>query len=381
MSTLLKYFEQEDNNLGIYAFEVGDAIIQVHKPTDEQVLYLRDVFYPTASENNISGAIPVRMQGIERSVSPSEIDELVSRGHIVLYKDGYYHGEISSEIKFIANPTTGFVNFTTQNGREIFHRFVGTGTKYAIASYTKAHVFWEFYRKHPELMVSHSSSIKHTPSDSGIVLSTSDRGDRNNRTFGKTTVALSMITRDRNKFAFCSNDEVIITSDQGHLSPFAFPNEISIMGSGLSSMFSKSRLPDLLTWNEKDLIRQDTRYYTTHGGLARAQYQVSGLPNIVFWAFIDLRLDNRTCHINELRPIDAFDKFDNTLFDDRILLARSRAKHLGEMASQLGVEVSNKPEIDTRYYFEMLVASGVRFIEITGSVDPDLIFESVSKIF
>lgn len=377
MVEIARYTEFTENQKQTMEFSVAGFPFELVNPSLEQQRYVRDTFFPAMQEAEGGVEKLAGMEGVEAVLERDTILQFVEKLSNVTFEKGYYFGEVAPEISFVTIPEYGFINFTFSKAGETFHRFVGTGTKFAISSYTKAHVFWGSYKDDPNFMVSHSSSIKDLASNTGIVLSTSDRGDVNNRAFGKTTTALALLTRGQGRYAFASNDEIIWSRKKGVAVPLPLPNELSIMGSGLNSIFKGNR-PELIDWREKDKIRDDTRYYTTHASLFRANYPVGSFKRVSVWAFIDLKLNEEGCQVENVEGDEAFRHFNNVVFDDRMALAASPLKFLGEAAAYIGNP--SVPEVDTRPYFDLLTESGVKFIKISGSVNPDVLHSKISKI-
>lgn len=359
-----------------YKFSLLGSSIEVVNCTKSNELYLRDVFFPNLKEASSSERI--RMEAIETTLERSAIVEYVESlpRDQVIFDRGYYYGEVDQNTRFLTLPELGFINFTFTTGDQIFHRFVGTGTHYALASYAKAHAFWEFARVHKEFMISHSSSVVDLSTGQGVVFSTSDRGDETRRSFGKTTLALTAVTRGGDRFAFASNDEVLFSQKDKALVATPFSNEISVMGSGLNQIFPDQK-PELLGWHEKDAVRDELRYYTTHGALFRGNYRVSTFDRVGVWAFVSLDKFSKTCTVTQISDDEARNLFRDVIFDNRMKLATSSTQYLGEAAASLSSH--DTPSVNADSYYSQLKHAGVRFIRISGSVDPDEIFPAISE--
>ncbi len=357
-------------------YSVGGANIEIINPSDNLARYVKDVFFPQLVEAEKGEKVKIETveTTLERNVIVDFLDHLTPEDF--QFNNGFYWGKMPGG-KFLTHPEYGFINFTFPKKDGVLHRFVGTGTHYAVSSFTKAHAFWQFRADHGEFMVSHSSSVVDRATGKGIVFSTADRGLESRRSFGKTTLALTAITRSPDRYAFASNDEVLLYPNQDSVSAFPLPNEISIMGSGLNQIFRDNR-PELLDWHEKDRIRDDIRYYTTHGALFRSNHSVTSFDSISAWVFVSLQKDGIS---NQARPVsddEAVSLFDDILFEDRMRLALSSNVHLGESAASL--DPPELPHISTTEYFNRLRNQGVKFFQITGSVDPDEISKALVEI-
>lgn len=367
--------EQESKEERSKTYTLGGVEFEV-VATDRAVeRYIEDVVgpYSPLQERGIT-AKKYRISTIRAS---SDVLSLVGGKHIINADDGYEYGKLDENIYYVCSGL-GFTHITSEEDRITSHYCISPRPELGAVSFIRTEML-KHYAKSDPFLVFHSASMIDTENDKMTVFSGLESSKPYGNRAGKTTALLSATIRPNPRYAFSSNDELIVTSGEEGVDVHPFPNQVPIRQGTLNAMLAEGiKLPvDFLI--DTDEQTSESIFYTTPGQIKRAGYEISNRKAnfIRNWIFTNLDPQQVGNSIVQISPEQSVDLFRRSAFPRRMNQSRS-AGYQGESYRNYDMTPEDFDVAD--HIHAKLALSGTRFWILSRGVDRGEIYKAIESI-
>ena len=237
------------------------------------------------------------------------------------------------------------------------------------------------FRRHPNLVPFHANAIVDVENNTSIIFSypAIPGGTKKG---GKTTTTLASVVQPGSPFAFYANENLYLEPTEFGVEAACIPAEITasektleaIQGDGTKLKTEK------YSWEFSDELHE----MTSAGAIQDAGFMIaSELPIPAVWSFIQLepesdKYDSKNLEINEAR-----ERFVETVKLNRLALFHTPTLQGERFTSEdvkLNEQLERQAVMNAVRIFNRLVASGTQFVELSGGVDRNKLYQLVRNI-
>lgn len=257
---------------------------------------------------------------------------------------------------------------------------ISQNPEYGAITFIKSYLLNKYVNSQ-DALVFHAGSMSSLNGQYGFAISALNHHINNGDNSGKTTAILASCTGENARFAYSSNDEVILTvssdTDEVRISPF--PSQITIRGKSLETLRTDRVNLNLEKWSGTDNITGQSVNVVTPKGLVEAGYQVLLLNSQgLDWCFIELDPNRK-----DYSCIEAGAEVSKQLFRGAVSKRRMNQAlnplFLGETSTtQTYDPIAYQPKVDK--IFNQLAIAGTRFYVLQVGPDRNKLNEIFCKL-
>lgn len=260
------------------------------------------------------------------------------------------------------------------------HISISQNPEYGAITFIKSYLLNKYVNEHGA-MVFHAGSMTTLDNSSSFVISALNHHVNNGDNSGKTTAVLASCARENAKFAYSSNDEVILSAldNTNEVSTFPFPSQITIRGKSLETLIADGVNFSLEDWNGVDSITGQSVSVVSPRGVVEAGYQVLPLnQSKLDWCFIEVDTNMTDYSCVEINPHESIQLFRGAVSKRRMNQALNPL-FFGETSNiQAYDPIAYQSKIDE--IFNRLIFSGTKFYVLRGGADRGKLNEIFTKL-
>lgn len=257
---------------------------------------------------------------------------------------------------------------------------ISSTPEYGAVTFIKSYLLNKYVNQYGALIF-HAGAITSIEYSSSIIFSALNRSTNRGDNSGKTTTVLACCARKDAKFAFSSNDEVILAKHptSGSIKSLPFPNQITMREETYRALRADRINLSLEKWKGLDKETNQEIVEMAPKSLVESGYKISQLSTSkINWVFLDIGPNIVTCSLSKIEN-DLAKKLIGEAISERRMNQAINPLFLGEVGSfrKLGPNFYSE-KLDV--IFNTLTKTGINFWKLRCGVDRSQINEVITGI-